>query len=118
MQPKFTRKTWRSFFTITPILFAMFCLFSGKTNAQCTWTASTVYPIPVLDQAAVSLGANLYSFAGVSANLPIANSYTFNGASWIPIAPTPQALEFPAAATDGTNIYIVGGASSTGASLS
>jgi N-acetylneuraminic acid mutarotase len=83
----------------------------------CSWTAATVYPINVLDQANVTIGTNFYSFAGVSANAVIANSYRYDGTVWTAIAPTPQPLEYPAAVTDGTNAYILGGASSTGVSL-
>ncbi|HMK26076.1 MAG TPA: hypothetical protein VK483_08610, partial [Chitinophagaceae bacterium] len=32
----------------------------------CGWSASTAYPIPILDQANVTIGPTLYSFAGVS----------------------------------------------------
>ncbi len=114
MQPKFTLKRWRSCVRLIPALFLLYFLSPGKINAQCTWTASTVYPVPVLDQAVVTLGANLYSFAGVSNGAIVATSNSFNGTVWTSIAPTPQALEFPSAVTDGTNIYILGGASTTG----
>jgi len=83
----------------------------------CGWSASTAYPIPILDQANVTIGPTLYSFAGVSNGVVIANSYKFDGTVWTPIAATPQGLEYPAAVTDGANIYILGGASTTGVSL-
>jgi subtilisin-like proprotein convertase family protein/N-acetylneuraminic acid mutarotase len=83
----------------------------------CGWSTSTVYPITVLDQGCVTVGGDLYSFAGVSNNAVIANSYKFNGTAWTPIAPTPQALEYPGVCTDGSNVYILGGASSTGTPL-
>lgn len=76
----------------------------------CAWTNSTVYPVPVLDQATAVLGANLYSFGGVSNSVVVASSYKFDGTVWTPIAPLPAALEFPTAVTDGTFIYILGGA--------
>ncbi|MGH2553272.1 MAG: Kelch repeat-containing protein, partial [Chitinophagaceae bacterium] len=102
------------------------CTPSGLTGTStpvlvnllaCSWTASTVYPINVLDQANVTVGSTFYSFAGVSANAVIGNSYRFDGTVWTPIAATPQPLEYPAACTDGANIFILGGASTTGASL-
>ena len=102
------------------------CTPSGLTGTSnpvevsllaCGWSASTASPIAILDQACVNVGGTLYSFAGVSANAVIATSNKFNGTTWTPIAPTPQALEYPAACTDGSNIYILGGASSTGTPL-
>ena len=42
-----------------------------------------------------------------------ATSYKFDGTTWTPIASLPVALEFPAAVTDGTNVYILGGAEPT-----
>ena len=56
-----------------------------------------------------SVGGNLYSFAGVSNGLVVANSYKFDGTTWTAIAPLPVALEWPVAVTNGTDIYIVGG---------
>ena len=70
------------------------------------WSTAAAYPIPVLDNAAVSVGSNLYSFAGVSNGALVANAYKFDGTTWTPIAPVPQPLEFPSAVTDGTDIYI------------
>jgi hypothetical protein len=105
---------------------SVFCSTSGLSGISnpvqvgllaCGWSASTAYPIPILDQANVTIGPTLYSFAGVSNGAVIATSYKFDGTTWTPIAPTPQGLEYPAAVTDGANIYILGGASTTGASL-
>ena len=78
-------------------------------GSVCGWSDSTVYPITILDQATATVGSNLYTFGGVSTAI-IANSYKFDGTTWTPIAPLPAALEFPTAVTDGTNIYILGGA--------
>jgi hypothetical protein len=83
----------------------------------CSWSASTVSPVSILDQACVTVGTTLYSFAGVGGGAVIATSNKFDGTTWTPIAPTPQPLEYPAACTDGANIYILGGASTTGVSL-
>ncbi|MEO8150361.1 MAG: kelch repeat-containing protein, partial [Bacteroidia bacterium] len=99
------------------ILLALFAAYLVPVNyagAQipCNWATDTVYPIPILDQATVTLGTNLYSFAGASNNVVTASSYKFNGSIWTPIAPLPAALEFPRAVTDGTDIYILGGFSS------
>ncbi len=78
-------------------------------GSVCGWSAGTVYPVTILDQATVSVGSNLYVFGGVSTAI-IANARKFDGTTWTDIAPLPAALEFPTAVTDGTNIYILGGA--------
>ncbi len=83
----------------------------------CGWSNSTVSPIPILDQGVVAIGTNLYSFAGVSNGAVVATSNKFDGTVWSPIAPTPQGLEYPGVCTDGVNAYILGGASTAGASL-
>ena len=67
-------------------------------------------PVPIMDNAVVTVGSNLYSFAGVSNNAVVANSYRFDGTTWTAIASMPATVESPAAATDGTNVYLVGGA--------
>ena len=78
-------------------------------GSTCGWTASTVHPVTILDQATVTVGSNLYTFGGVSTAI-IANARKFDGTTWTDIAPLPAALEFPTAVTDGTNIFILGGA--------
>jgi hypothetical protein len=75
--------------------------------------ASVAYPIPILDEAVTAVGGNLYVFGGVSTAI-IATSNRFNGTAWTPIAPLPQGLEFPAAVTNGTDIFVLGGASTAG----
>ena len=52
----------------------------------------------------------MYTFAGVSNGAIVATSYKFDGTTWTTIAPLPTAVEFAAAVTDGTNIFILGGA--------
>lgn len=79
-------------------------------GGSCGWSAGTVLTAPVLDQATVVVGNNLYTFGGVSNGAITANSFKFDGTTWTPITPLPAALEFPTAVTDGTNAYIVGGA--------
>ncbi len=79
-----------------------------------SWASAMAYPIPILDQAVVTVGGNLYAFSGVSNNVIVANAYRFDGATWTAIAPLPAAVEFPAAVTDGTDIYILGGVSTAG----
>jgi subtilisin-like proprotein convertase family protein len=81
----------------------------------CSFTAAPVYPVNILDQAAATVGTNLYSFAGVSNNAVIANAYKFDGTTWTAIAPYPVAEEWPAAASNGTDVYIVGGSDAVGA---
>lgn len=114
MQYKFTSKNMGRFLRIAPILLVVLCLFAGTTSAQCTWTASTVYPTTVLDVPTVSVGTNLYAFGGVANGVTVAVSNKFDGTAWTAIAPLPQALEFPSAVSDGTNIYVMGGASIAG----
>jgi hypothetical protein len=82
-----------------------------ESPQACAWTASTVYPIPVLDQANAVVGANLYSFTGVSNGVLVANSYRFDGTVWTAIAAFPATTEFPSAVGDGTNVYIMSGVS-------
>ena len=81
----------------------------------CSWSAAAAYPINIADNAVATVGANLYSFAGVSNSVNTANSYRFDGTSWTPIAPLPVAVQKPGITTDGTFIYITGGI--TGASV-
>src|SRR4051812_4524593 len=80
------------------------------TLFNCTWTNATAVPAPVLDTATVSLNGVLYVFGGVNTGAISATSYKFDGTAWTPIAPLPQALEYAAAVTDGTSIYVLGGA--------
>src|SRR5439155_8783315 len=59
----------------------------------CIWTAAPVYPVPILDEPATTVGSNLYTFSGVSNGAIPANSYKFNGTTWTPIMPLPLAVE-------------------------
>ncbi len=110
MQPNFTLKKKGFFLRYALMLFVLVSLFAGKVNAQCVWTASTVQPLPNLDQGVVTVGTNLYKFAGVDNGAIVASSSRFDGTTWTAIAPVPTAVEFPSAVTDGTNAYILGGA--------
>src|SRR5204862_6007750 len=49
-------------------------------------------------------------FGGVQGGAITAASFKFDGTTWTPIAALPAAVEFPAAVTDGTDCYILGGA--------
>ena len=75
----------------------------------CGWSYSTAIPIPIMDAPAVTVGGNIYTFTAVSNGFVVTNSYKFNGATWSAIASYPVAAEFPSAATDGNNVYIIGG---------
>lgn len=110
MQPKFTLKKSGTFQRLALTFFVLFGLFAGKTNAQCVWSASTVYPINIMDQGTAVAGPNLYSFAGVSAGAIINNAYKFDGTTWTPITAYPVQVEFPGACSNGTDCYIAGGA--------
>lgn len=102
---------------IVSIFLVLLCSFAGQTSAQCTWTASTAYPIPVLDNPTAAVGNNLYSFSGVSNNGLPTSSYKFDGTTWTAIAPLPAALEFASATSDGTNIFIIGGSDDGGTTV-
>jgi hypothetical protein len=93
---------------ITPIESAV----NVPEGGSCGWTAGTNYPVPILDQATVSLGGNIYVFGGVSGSI-IGTANKFDGTTWTPIAPLPVPVEFPTAVTNGTFIYILGGAEPT-----
>ena len=87
-------------------------LVDAETPSNCTWAAAAVVPIPILDQAVVAVGNNLFTFAGASNDARTANSYKFDGTTWTQIAPYPAAVELPSAVSDGTSIYIMNGARS------
>jgi len=78
------------------------------TPASCFWSTSRVVPVPLLDEAVTSVGANLYVFGGVSNNAAISASYKFDGTAWTQIAFLPLPLNSPMAVNDGTNIYLLG----------
>ncbi len=77
----------------------------------CVWTFATEFPIPIMDEAVVPYGNNIYTFAGISNGLGVPNSYKFDGTTWIPIAPYPWAcgVEWPSAVTDSKFVYIMNG---------
>ncbi len=62
----------------------------------------------------MSLGGLLYSFGGKTTSAVSTSSYTYDPGSntWTPIASLPSARVFASAVTDGTYIYILGGADS------
>jgi hypothetical protein len=62
------------------------------------------------------VGSNVYSFAGVSANAIISQSYKYDtvGNAWTQIANLPGAREQASAVSDGTFAYIMGGADGNG----
>ena len=72
---------------------------------------------PLLDSGVASVGGMVYTFSGVSTGAIVATSYKYNPATnaWTTIAPLPAAREQPSAVSDGTYIYILGGADTTGA---
>jgi N-acetylneuraminic acid mutarotase len=82
-------------------------------GSPCGWTADTVSPIPILDQGTVTVGSNLYTFAGVSTSI-IATANKFNGTTWSSVASVPTALEYPTVVSDGTSAYIINGVTGTG----
>jgi len=93
---------------------AFFGFTIGVAGPPCTWSAAPAFPIPILDEAVTSVGGNLYAFAGQSSGGYIANVYKFDGATWTPKASYPAAVGLPAAVTDGTNVFIMGGVTSSG----
>jgi subtilisin-like proprotein convertase family protein len=111
MQYRFTLKSKGRFYKkFFPLLMVLLSAFAGNISAQCAWTSSTVLPTPALDKPVAVVGANLYSFAGVENGAIVSTSLKFNGTTWTAIAPLPIAVEFPSAVSDGTNIFIMGGA--------
>src|SRR5262245_58589017 len=105
-----TRLRWSAFF-----LFAVFLVMQvisgaseygrgGKETfvninppSDCIWTFATEFPIPIMDEAVVTYGNNIYTFAGISNGLGVPNSYKFDGTTLTPIAPYPWAcgVEWP-----------------------
>ena len=79
--------------------------------SNCVWTSAATFPIPIMDEAVVTFGNNIYTFCGVSEGSGVPDSYRFDGTSWTPIAPYPWAcgVEYPSAVSDGTFIYIMNG---------
>src|SRR6188508_1694645 len=109
----------------SPLFWAAFSLLlfnfapvqaEGKNGAAvpdtltCGWSAGPVTPVALLDSPVVTVGGNMYLFGGVQGGAISAASFKFDGTTWTPIAPLPARVEFPAAVTDGTNCYILGGA--------
>ncbi len=84
---------------------------SGDPPPGCVWTSAAMFSIPIMDEAAVELGGNIYTFGGVSEGKGVPNAYKFDGMTWTPIAPYPSAcgVESASAVTDGTFIYIING---------
>jgi N-acetylneuraminic acid mutarotase len=83
----------------------------GDPPSNCVWTSAAMFPIPIMDEAVVTLGGNIYTFGGISEGKGVPNAYKFDGTTWTPIAPYPSAcgVESPSAVTDGTFIYIMNG---------
>jgi subtilisin-like proprotein convertase family protein len=117
MQDKSTFKNLGRLLKFIPVLFVLICSSVGTANAQCAWATSTAYPAPVLDMPVATVGSNMYAFSGVSNGALVAASNKFDGTAWTSIAALPTALEFASATSDGTNIFIIGGANSVGASV-
>ena len=119
-----THLRWSAFF-----LFAVLLVIRGISGASeygqggkqtftnvnppsnCVWAFATEFPISILDEAVVTHGNNIYTFAGISDGLGVPNSYKFDGTTWTPIASYPWAcgVEWPSAVTDGKFIYIMNG---------
>jgi hypothetical protein len=79
--------------------------------SSCIWTSATEFPIPIMDEAVVTYGNSIYTFAGISVGLGVPNSYRFDGTTWTAIAAYPWAcgVEWPSAVSDGKFIYIMNG---------
>lgn len=72
-------------------------------------------PVPILDQAVVTIGANLYLFCGISNADPIQPAYRFNGSNWSALRANPGGgLESPSVVTDGTFAYQMNGSRNVG----
>jgi subtilisin-like proprotein convertase family protein len=111
MQDRFTLKSKGRFFNkFFSLLIILLSAFAGNISAQCAWTASTVLTTPALDKPVAVVGTNLYAFSGVENGAIVSASQKFDGTTWTAIAPMPISVEFPSAVSDGTNIFIMGGA--------
>jgi len=77
------------------------------------WSTVSNYPAAVRRPATIGLGGLVYSFGGQKSNV-IANAYTYapGNDTWTPIASLPTARYAASAVTDGTYIYVLGGADS------
>lgn len=80
------------------------------------WSQQAPHPVPVLDNAVASQGGALYSFSGVSSGSLTAGAHKYDPVtdSWSPIAALPVARKKAAAVSDGTYIYVLGGADRNG----
>jgi Kelch motif len=119
-----THLRWSAFFLFA-VLLVIQVIFGASEHGQggketfvnvnppsgCVWTFATEFPIPIMDEAVVTHGNNIYTFAGISDGLGVPNSYKSDGTTWTPIAPYPWAcgVEWPSAVTDSKFIYIMNG---------
>jgi subtilisin-like proprotein convertase family protein len=111
MLNSFTLKSKGNFFKkLFPLIMLLLSAFAGNVSAQCTWTSATALTTPALDKPVAVVGTNLYAFAGVENGAIVSASQKFDGTTWTAIAALPIAVEFPSAVSDGTNIFIMGGA--------
>jgi subtilisin-like proprotein convertase family protein len=111
MQKIFTLNTRGGFFNkFLSLVIVFLSAFAADVSAQCAWTAAPVLTTSALDKPVAVVGTNMYSFAGVENGAIVSASQKYDGTTWTAIAPTPTAVEFPSAVSDGTNIFIMGGA--------
>lgn len=77
-----------------------------------TWSELPTYPIAVDEPAAAGVGETLYVFGGQTDSGAIADAYKYSpqDGEWTVIASLPEARYGASAVTDGTYIYILGGA--------
>jgi hypothetical protein len=77
-----------------------------------TWSSAASYPLEARSSAVVGLNDAVYVFGGVSGGSPTtaAFRYSVENDSWSPIAALPEARTGARAVTDGTSIYVLGGA--------
>jgi putative transposon-encoded protein len=87
---------------------------AAEGDDPCGWTADTNSPTPMLDHGTTTIGANLYTFAGVGNGDLLADANKFNGSTWSSITPIPNALEYPTVVSDGTSAYIIDGSDADG----
>ncbi|MFL5734904.1 MAG: kelch repeat-containing protein, partial [Chloroflexia bacterium] len=81
------------------------------------WTAQTVLPTNIMDNAVASQGGFVYSFGGYDGTAVVANAYKYDPgtSTWSAITALPAVRQASRAVSDGTYIYIVGGWDGAGA---
>jgi hypothetical protein len=91
---------------------------TATTTPSCAsvWTSQAPYPIPIYDEAVVSIGDTLYSMGGTTTSGVTAAAYRYDpiANTWSPLPLMPVALTGASALGYNGQIYVFNGADSTG----